>query len=420
MAYGGKMYKDFYGMKIEAFVNQPLPDMFFNSRSHKEAWHYLAYGINSKEPFMLLCGDYGMGKTTLCLRLVQSLKEVGRLPFVFLSTPVYSYLGLLAKIAACLDVPLEQGDESSIQNAIVKSLEDRRDGNGMIIIFDDAHEVDLSVLSKARMLASFNIDGYFPIRLLLFSHLSFLDKLKSDPLLPLNQRIKRRFYLEPLDLFETKEYIYFRMVRAGAPGVPAFSDSAIQVIFDGSRGIPRNINNICDACLLVGATDKLHVIDDFVVSKALDYAEGAHVRPPSKVVTSQDEPELRAAQADVRPSDTREVPFRITLNDFSEEPPAKPPPGVAAPIAGSSRPAARAAGHPLDVDGFPPRVALDFPPGSDRAVRIEHEPVTRNRFKLRDLVAVAVLVFILAMVLASFVDFKAITAMFNGFLALIR
>lgn len=414
------MYKDFYGMKIEAFVNQPLPDMFFNSKSHKEAWHYLAYGINSKEPFMLLCGDYGMGKTTLCLRLVQSLKDVGRLPFVFLSTPVYSYLGLLTKVAACLDIPLEQGDESSIQNVLVKCLEDRRDGNGMIIIFDDAHEVDVTVLGKARMLASFNIDGYFPIRLLFFSHLSFLDKLKTDPLLPLNQRIKRRFYLEPLDFFETKEYIYFRMVRAGAPGVPTFAESAIQMIFDRSKGIPRNINNICDACLLVGATDKLHVIDDFVVSKALDYAEGAHVRPRSGAEMSTDEPELQTAHIGVRPPGTQESPFRITLNDLSEEVPVKPLPGTAAPFAGPVRQAGRMAGQPLDVGGIPPRVALDFPPGNDRAVRIEHAPGTQKRFKLRDLIAVAVLVFILAIVLASYVDFKAIMAMYNSLLTFIR
>ncbi|MGA2026522.1 MAG: ATP-binding protein, partial [Syntrophobacteraceae bacterium] len=94
------MYKDFYRMKMEAFSSQPLPNVFFNSRTHKEAWHYLAYGIDSKEPFLLLSGEYGMGKTTLCLRLIQALRGK-KLPFVFVSTPTNTYAALLRRIAFC-------------------------------------------------------------------------------------------------------------------------------------------------------------------------------------------------------------------------------------------------------------------------------------------------------------------------------
>jgi general secretion pathway protein A len=356
------VYKDFYRMKMEAFVNQPLPDVFFNSMSHKEAWHYLAYGINSKEPFLLLSGEYGTGKTTLCLRLIQVLKEGGKLPFVFVSTPTDTYAALLRKISSCLGISAEQEDESAVQSLICSYFENRSDSKSISIIIDDVQEMDISTLNKLRLLANFNIYGFFPIQLLFFSHFSFIDKLKIDLLQPLNQRIKRRYYLEPLNFPETREYIYFRLLKAGAHGMPLFSDGAIQRIFDHSKGIPRNINNICDCCLLLGASQGLTTIDKTIVARAIDYVEGTYIRPSPPPVPP-------SAEAVQQPALT------------SQEPPKED-----------------------DVA----RVTLDCPVKDSEEKQPEKTRDPRKSFSLRVFFIIAVIMFILGIISAIYFDIMAV------------
>jgi type II secretory pathway predicted ATPase ExeA len=356
-------------MKTEAFINQPSPDIFFNSRSHKEAWHYLAYGVNSKEPFLLLSGDYGTGKTTLCLRLIQVLKDGGKLPFVFVSTPTDTYASLLRRIASCLDIFVERDDESNLQSLICSYFEYHKEIKGFSIIVDDVQEMDISTLNKLRLLANFNIFGRFPIRLLLFSHFSFIDKLKIDLLQPLNQRIKRRYYLEPFNFSETREYIYFRLVKAGAQGMPLFTDEAIRIIFDHSKGIPRSINNICDGCLLLGASQGLTTIDKPVVEKAIDYIEGTHVRPTPPAVS----PSPEAVQ-------------ELTL-------------GVQ---------------HPSGEDRVS-HITLDFPNGEGEQGRKEDGKDRWKGLNLRGFLTIAAIMFILGILFAMIFDFKAFMKSWTDF-----
>ncbi len=364
------MYKDFYRMKMEAFSSQPLPNVFFNSRSHKEAWHYLAYGIDSKEPFLLLSGEYGMGKTTLCLRLIQALRG-RKLPFVFVSTPTNTYDALLRRIAFSLGISIGQEDESAVQTLICNYFENHPDDKGISIIVDDVQEMDISTLNKLRLLANFNIEGFFPIRLLFFSYLSFLDKLKIDIFQPLNQRIKRRFCLEPFNFPETREYIYFRLVRAGAHGVPLFTDDAIQSIFDYSKGIPRNINNICDGCLLLGASRGLTTIDKTLVTRATDYIEVSRVRPAPTTVPP-------SAEAVPQPAHS-------TQRQVREDPAARITVDYLAPDGGEKQPQKR--------------------------VR------TRKGFNLTFFLIIAVIMFILGIILAISFDFRTVIKSLTDFFA---
>ena len=81
------MFKDFYHLKSEPFSTHPNPGIIFISNTHKEAWFYLLFGIDTQEPFLVLTGEYGMGKTLLCLRLIQVLKKKGRRPGRIYSHP---------------------------------------------------------------------------------------------------------------------------------------------------------------------------------------------------------------------------------------------------------------------------------------------------------------------------------------------
>lgn len=263
------MYKDYYQMRVEAFGNLPLLKFFYNSKTHKRAWHYLLYGIRSQEPFLLVSGDYGVGKTTLCLALVRLFKKKGDIPFIYISTPNYGYTKILMDIARRLDVMVEEEEETSLHASIYQYFKDQEKPKGFYIIIDDANELANSTLKKLRSLANFNHNDFFPFRLIFFAHSSFTDILKSRTLVSLDQRIKRRAHLDHLDYAEVREYIFSRLYKSGAPGIPAFTEDALEKIFSYSKGIPRLINNICDSSLLLGASERLTIINAAVIAEAI-------------------------------------------------------------------------------------------------------------------------------------------------------
>ena len=256
-------------MKIEAFGSLPLLKIFFNSSTHNSTWHYLLYGIASSEPFLMVSGDYGMGKTTLCLGLIRLLEKKGETDFVYISTPNYGYAGILADIAAKLGIEQPHAEESRLQNQIYQHFRAMEKPESFLLILDDAQDLDIKTLEKLRALSNFNHNGVFPFRFIFFAHSSFLEKLQEPTLIPLNQRIKRRSHLEHFEYNEVKEYIFSRLVKSGAPGIPTFSEDALGLVFTNSQGIPRLINNLCDACLLIAATRRQIEITAAIVREAI-------------------------------------------------------------------------------------------------------------------------------------------------------
>ncbi|MGA2027720.1 MAG: hypothetical protein ABSH17_11745, partial [Syntrophobacteraceae bacterium] len=210
---------------------------------------------------------------------------------------------------------------------------------------------------------------------------------------PLNQRIKRRYCLEPFSFPETREYIYFRLVRSGAHGVPLFTDDAIQSIFDHSKGIPRNINNICDGCLVLGASLGLTTIDKTVVTRATDYTEGTRVRPaPPPAVQPSVEAVLEPAHAAQRQvmvdPDAR---FTVERGPLRSEPRDEDPLG---------------------------RVTVDYlaPDGREKQPQ-KRKHARQGGFRLMVFVIIAVIMFGLGIILAISFDFRAVIKSLTDFFA---
>jgi type II secretory pathway predicted ATPase ExeA/cell division protein FtsN len=292
------MYKEFYHMNTDPFGTLPQPDVFFDSKTHKEAWDYLLFGIESQEPFLLITGDYGMGKTMLCLRLIQNAEELIDRLFVYIPAPNYQYAAILAALAQRLALPQQYEDESSQQSLLYHYVSTQKTNSAYYIVIDDAQEMEVITLRKLQLLTNVNHNGFFPFRLILFAHTAFLDQLASPELRALDQRIRRRCRLSRFDFYETKQYIYFRLYKADAPGIPTFTDDAIRTIVSLSDGVPRLINNVCDACLMAGAARKLTVIDDSVVREAVKTVDKEtaeeQVRTEEFTVGSDHEPPVTA------------------------------------------------------------------------------------------------------------------------------
>ncbi|MFH1515072.1 MAG: AAA family ATPase [bacterium] len=282
------MYKDFYHLTKEPFNTHPTTDTFFLSSTHKEAWYYLLFGIDTQEPFIVLTGEYGMGKTLLCLQLLKMAKEKGMPRVEYIPTTNEGYGGILRRMATNMGIfPLPENEEI-LQDMVYDRFRAENGQSRFYLIIDDAHELDTTTLAKLKYLSTFSYSEFFPVVMIFFTHPSFLQDLKTPTLSSLNQRIKRRYHLSRFSLEDTKNYIYYRLLKSGATGVPSFSDETIQKIFEYSRGIPRLINNICDTCLLIGATNHMVSITSAIVEDAKKLVEGSLGNTEEEAVNESD------------------------------------------------------------------------------------------------------------------------------------
>ena len=262
------MYKDFYHMKIEPFGTLPSPDIYFASETHQGAWDYLVEGLESDEPSLLVTGAHGTGKSLLSLRLVKELTQQNSLPFVYNPVPNCEYRLILKDVARRLDITVPSDDEAVIQYAIYKYFLESASRTSCYLIFDAVQDMDASTLVKIFNFTNFNHHAFFPFRLVLFGQPAVLEMLMSLHRDTINYYQYRHYLLTPMGRNETKEYIYYRLLTADAPGIPVFTDEAVQKIYSCSRGIPLLVNSICAACLRLGAAQELKIIDNTIVSRA--------------------------------------------------------------------------------------------------------------------------------------------------------
>ena len=113
---------------------------------------------------------------------------------------------------------------------------------------------------------NFQTDDRFLVTLLLIGSPELAAKVRR--LKHLDQRITIRYHLNTLDYTHTANYIAHRLKMAGRP-TPIFTEEAIKLIFDFTRGTPREINNLCDVALLVGYTKRVREIGEKIVAEVI-------------------------------------------------------------------------------------------------------------------------------------------------------
>jgi MSHA biogenesis protein MshM len=264
------MYIKYFKMDQEPFSVRPKTEFFFASPAHQQTLELLKTSIEYGEPLILVHGEYGAGKTLVCLKLLEELGDL--VSYIYFSSSDVTWREILRKMLNHLGVSDIKGiDESEMKSRIFDLYGERPETPPVYLLFDDFQETDESIIYHLRKIINFNINGIFPIRLILIAHTSFLKKMQDDPALePFLQRLRRRIQLRPLSDEEMREYIYFRLFNAGARGKPIFSDGALKLIKQESRCIPRLINNICDAALIVAARSRRDTIDEKVIQAALE------------------------------------------------------------------------------------------------------------------------------------------------------
>jgi general secretion pathway protein A len=245
------MYLDFYGLKEKPFSVTPDSSFLFRSRYHSEAFNHLLYGIKSKEGFILITGDIGTGKTTLCRALLSELGDKTHSALVF--NPNLTETELLRTIIEDLGVEIRKESKKDLIDDLNRFLlACSEKGEAVIVIIDEAQNLSPEVLEEIRLLSNLETEKEKLLQIVLVGQTELQEKLRLPYLQQLNQRISVRYHLRPLEKDEVERYIHHRLMRAGSHGEIYFTPEAIRSIYVHSHGIPRIINLICDKALLAG------------------------------------------------------------------------------------------------------------------------------------------------------------------------
>jgi putative secretion ATPase (PEP-CTERM system associated) len=260
------MYEAFYGLAEKPFNLTPDPDFLYMSSNHKKAMTYLKYGIESKEGFVQLSGEIGSGKTTLLRGLLRGLDRDIRAAYVV--NPRGTFRQILRTILDQLDVVPFRLDYSKerLLNKFQDFLRSQEALNHpVVLIFDEAQNLDVSTLEELRMLSNYETDKRKLVQIILVGQPELREKLARPELRQLSERIAVKAHLGPLPAEETQAYIQHRLQVAGSDGRLRFDPGAFGAIQEYSQGIPRRVNVLCNNILLAGFVEETkHFTQDFV------------------------------------------------------------------------------------------------------------------------------------------------------------
>lgn len=310
------MFENQLGLRENPFVSGHQAKYVYPSREHQEALAHLRYGIENREPFVLITGEVGTGKTTA---IYDALTEWGSMAVVALITNSALDRGELAEeICLRFGVPL-MGAVTKPQAMV--QLERhlgaiRARGELSILLIDEAQNLDDSLLEEIRLLSNVEIAGEKLLQIFLVGQPELEDKLARPELRQLKQRIAIHYRLAPLTDVETKRYIHHRVSVAGGNAYDLFPLETCQAIFSLTNGIPREINTVAGQSLL----------NAFV-------ADSKQVRP-EHVTAVAEESEFRSVLEEARSAGRPEG-----SNPTPPTPPAPDSPAPAAPAAPTEAPA---------------------------------------------------------------------------------
>jgi type II secretory pathway predicted ATPase ExeA len=253
------MFLEYYHLREQPFGVTPDPRFLYFSPGHREALASLIYAIESRRGFSAMVAEPGMGKTTLLFRLLETLRSTTRTAFLFQTEG--DSRDLLRGVLADLGIPTQSHDLPTLHEALNAALlEEMRAGRQVVIVLDEAQNLDEKSLESVRMLSNFETSTQKLMHIVLAGQPKLGARLADPDLKQLRQRVSTIIRLDPLTPEETQAYIDWRLRAAGYQGPPIFMPEAIDTISRVSKGIPRNINSLCFQALSIGfATESLTI-----------------------------------------------------------------------------------------------------------------------------------------------------------------
>jgi len=244
------MYLEFFGLREKPFGLTPDPKFLFFSEKHREALDHLLYGIHQKEGFVLISGDTGTGKTTLCRALLERL-DPQEVTTSLILNPLLNEEELLKAILEDFGLPSTGATRKELLDVLNRFLlKTLAAGKTAVLIIDEAQHLSTECLEQVRLLSNLETHKEKLIQIILVGSEELPAKLEAFELRHLQQRISLRYHLRPLDKRETRSYLQHRLNMARAAGSTSFEKGAHREIYRFSKGVPRLINIIAERSLL--------------------------------------------------------------------------------------------------------------------------------------------------------------------------
>ena len=262
------MYNNFYNFKETPFNLTPNSRFFFSSDKHTEALDSLVYAINQRKGFVVITGEIGSGKTTVCRTLLNKLDKHTKVALV--TNTHLSSKDLLITIMEDLDIEFQVGSKARMLSQLNAYLiEELQKDNNVVLIIDEAQNLKPSVLEEIRMLSNLETETEKLIQIILLGQPELKQKLALARLEQLRQRVSVYFHLSPLSKQETKEYVVHRLKIASESDREYVTDKALDLIYEFSKGVPRLINQICDSAFLTGYVNEANTVDENILHEVI-------------------------------------------------------------------------------------------------------------------------------------------------------
>ena len=267
------MYASAFGLQQAPFSIAPDPRYLFMSERHREALAHLLYGLRAGGGFVLLTGEIGTGKTTVCRCFLEQMPEDCDVAYVF--NPKQSALELLRTIDDEFGVahgPAAPGAAETVKDCIDPLnrflLRSHAAGRHAVLVVDEAQNLSVDVLEQLRLLTNLETSERKLLQIVLICQPELRRLLAQPALEQLSQRVVARFHLDALTLPEAEAYVAHRLAVAGWSGPPLFDRRALRRIHQLTGGVPRRINLLCDRALLGAYAAGVRAVDTRLVERA--------------------------------------------------------------------------------------------------------------------------------------------------------
>jgi general secretion pathway protein A len=266
------MYAAYYGLKQEPFSIAPDPRLLFMSEQHREALAHLLYGVQGGGGFVLLTGEIGTGKTTVCRSFLEQVPEHCNLAYIF--NPKLTVLELLETVChefgLAAAVPSQRAatvkDYLDPLNAFL--LQAHAAGRNNVLVIDEAQNLSSEVLEQLRLLTNLETAERKLLQIILIGQPELRDIVARPELEQLAQRVIARYHLRALAEGETALYVRHRLEVCGLERPLPFDRAALRRAHALSGGVPRRINLLCDRALLGAYANGQGLVTRSIVDQA--------------------------------------------------------------------------------------------------------------------------------------------------------